>query len=118
MLTRLGYRRGHNPRRSTRWQFKQLDMFKPKARGQYARELGKRYLAGEEDILPRLAAFPRNSAGVSDFIRPLISTPRLPKSWMSHPTLILSTFLHTQRMGVNAKKNGPMRKHATVRIGR
>jgi len=42
--------------RTTDELFKQLDMFKPKARGQYARELGKRYLAGEKDILPRLAA--------------------------------------------------------------
>lgn len=33
--------------------FEQLDMFKPKARGQYARELGKRYLAGETEILQR-----------------------------------------------------------------
>ena len=28
-------------------------MFKPKARGQYARELGKRYAAGETEILKR-----------------------------------------------------------------
>lgn len=41
--------------RTTDEVFKQLDMFKPKARGQYARELGKRYLAGEKAILPRLA---------------------------------------------------------------
>ncbi len=41
--------------RTTDELFKQLDMFKPKARGQYARELGKRYLAGEKEILPRLA---------------------------------------------------------------
>ena len=41
--------------RTTDELFQQLDMFKPKARGQYARELGKRYLAGEEEILPRFA---------------------------------------------------------------
>ncbi|MFT5522102.1 MAG: hypothetical protein ACI9HK_000039 [Pirellulaceae bacterium] len=39
--------------RTTDELFQQLDMFKPKARGQYARELGKRYLAGEKEILPR-----------------------------------------------------------------
>ena len=44
------------PQRTTDELFKQLDMFKPKARGQYARELGKRYQAGETNILPRLAA--------------------------------------------------------------
>ena len=37
--------------RTTDELFKQLDMFKPKARGQYARELGKRYQAGEKEIL-------------------------------------------------------------------
>ncbi len=42
--------------RTTSELFEQLDMFKPKARGQYARELGRRYLAGEEDVLSRLAA--------------------------------------------------------------
>ena len=39
--------------RTTDELFQQLDMFKPKARGQYARELGKRYLAGETEILKR-----------------------------------------------------------------
>ena len=39
--------------RTTDQLFQQLDMFKPKARGQYARELGKRYLAGEKEILQR-----------------------------------------------------------------
>jgi HEAT repeat protein len=34
--------------------FQLLDIFKPKARGQYAAELGKRYLAGETEILPRI----------------------------------------------------------------
>lgn len=36
--------------------FELLDFFKPKARGLYAAELGKRYQAGEKEILPRLAA--------------------------------------------------------------
>lgn len=40
--------------RTTNELFKQLDMFKPKARGIYARLLGKRYLEGEKEILPRL----------------------------------------------------------------
>ena len=40
--------------RTTDELFQQLDMFKPKARGQYAHELGERYLAGETEILPRL----------------------------------------------------------------
>ncbi len=35
--------------------FELLDFFKPKARGQYTAELGKRYQAGEKEILPRLA---------------------------------------------------------------
>lgn len=42
--------------RSTDEIFALLDMFKPKARGQYAKELGDRYQAGERDILPRLAS--------------------------------------------------------------
>ena len=42
--------------RSTDEIFQLLDMFKPKARGQYAQELGERYQAGEKEILPRLAS--------------------------------------------------------------
>lgn len=41
--------------RSTDDLFKQLGIFKPKARRFYATELGQRYQAGEADILPRLA---------------------------------------------------------------
>lgn len=48
-------------RAGTPWQerttdelFRLLDFFIPKKRGLYARELGKRYLAGEREILPRL----------------------------------------------------------------
>lgn len=41
--------------RSTDEVFTFLDNFKPKHRGIFARELGKRYRAGEKEILPRLA---------------------------------------------------------------
>lgn len=40
--------------RSTDEVFDLLDIFKPKARGQVASELGKRYQAGEKEIVPRL----------------------------------------------------------------
>ena len=42
--------------RSTDELFKLLSIFKPKARGQVAEELGVRYSAGDKQILPRLAA--------------------------------------------------------------
>jgi len=41
--------------RSTDEVFSFLGVFKPKARHQFARELARRYEAGEKDILPRLA---------------------------------------------------------------
>lgn len=42
------------PERSTNELFELLDIFKPKARGQVAKELGKRYQAGETEIAARL----------------------------------------------------------------
>ncbi len=41
--------------RSTDEVFKLINIFKPKARGQVAAELAKRYQAGEKEIVPRLA---------------------------------------------------------------
>ncbi|MFT7515067.1 MAG: HEAT repeat protein [Candidatus Omnitrophota bacterium] len=41
--------------RNTDGLFELLNIFKPKARGQVATELSKRYQAGEKEILPRLA---------------------------------------------------------------
>ena len=41
--------------RSTDDVFKLINIFKPKARGQVAAELAKRYQAGEKEIVPRLA---------------------------------------------------------------
>ncbi len=47
----------HWPDRDTDALFEILDMFKPKTRAQIARELGKRYQAGENTIAARLATY-------------------------------------------------------------